>query len=90
MQAECSFTLANHHHLHTYHSHAHWPSLPTRPCLPPVGLEPDKDTILEIACLVTNGDLTMTIEVSRPAAMCQQLQDRRGWGMCALKPKLHQ
>lgn len=27
------------------------------------GLEPEKDTIIEIACLITNGDLTKVLEV---------------------------
>lgn len=36
------------------------------------GLEPEKDTIIEIACLITNGDLTKVLEVSMPARLRNQ------------------
>jgi hypothetical protein len=37
------------------------PSLPATPLRP--GLDIEKDTILELACIVTNGDLDLMIEV---------------------------
>jgi oligoribonuclease (3'-5' exoribonuclease) len=33
-------------------------------CCPAAGLDPDKDTIIEIACLITDADLTRVWEVS--------------------------